>query len=320
MKVFVAGATGALGSSWCRSWWRAATRCRDDPRRGESGTCVRGAGRTAGGRRRARPRGGRRAPSPRPSPEVIVHQLTALSGPLDLRHFDRVFALTNRLRTEGTDHLLAAGRAVGSRAASSPRASPAGRSPGSGGPVKTEDDPLDPDPPNAFAADARRDPPPRGGRRPAPSWTEGIVLRYGGFYGPGTCSRSTRPATRSRRSASASFPIVGRRRRRLVVHPHRGRRGGDGRRGRARRAAASTTSSTTSRRRSREWLPALASALGAKPPRRVPRWLGRLAAGEAATVDDDRGARGVEREGEARARLAAALPELARRASPTGLG
>ena len=48
-------------------------------------------------------------------PEVIVHQLTALSGPFDLRHFDRTFAVTNRLRTEGTDHLLAAGRAVGAR-------------------------------------------------------------------------------------------------------------------------------------------------------------------------------------------------------------
>src|SRR6476661_10816583 len=48
-------------------------------------------------------------------PEVIVHELTALSGSLDVRHFDRSFALTNRLRTEGTDHLLAAGQAVGVR-------------------------------------------------------------------------------------------------------------------------------------------------------------------------------------------------------------
>jgi len=61
-------------------------------------------------------------------PEVIVHQLTALSDGLDLRHFDRTFAVTNRLRTEGTDHLLAAARS--GSAGSWPRAMPAGRSPG----------------------------------------------------------------------------------------------------------------------------------------------------------------------------------------------
>ena len=83
-------------------------------------------------------------------PDVVVHQLTALSGSLDLRHFDRDFALTNRLRTEGTDHLLAAGRAVGARrfVAQSYAGWPFARS---GGPVKTEDDPLDPSPPAAHA-------------------------------------------------------------------------------------------------------------------------------------------------------------------------
>ena len=80
-------------------------------------------------------------------PEVIVHQLTALSGDdFDPRHLDRYFALTNRLRTEGTDHLLAAARAVGARrfVAQSYAGWPFART---GGPVKTEDDPLDPDPP-----------------------------------------------------------------------------------------------------------------------------------------------------------------------------
>jgi nucleoside-diphosphate-sugar epimerase len=77
----------------------------------------------------------------RARPEVIVHQLTAL-GEIDMRHFDRAFALTNRLRTEGTDHLLSAGRAVGVRrfVAQSNCALPYART---GGPVKTEDDPLD---------------------------------------------------------------------------------------------------------------------------------------------------------------------------------
>src|SRR5215218_9434923 len=76
-------------------------------------------------------------------PEVIVHELTALSGDLDLRHFERTFAETNRLRTEATDHLLAAGRAVGVRrfVAQSFAGWPFARS---GGPIKTEEDPLDP--------------------------------------------------------------------------------------------------------------------------------------------------------------------------------
>src|SRR3954462_9180336 len=90
-------------------------------------------------------------------PDVILHQPTALSGALDMRHFDRNFALTNRLRTEGTDHLLAAGRAIGLQRF-------VGQSyagwpfEGAGGPVKTEDDPLDPNPaePMRGALDAIR--------------------------------------------------------------------------------------------------------------------------------------------------------------------
>src|ERR671914_794026 len=79
-------------------------------------------------------------------PEVIVHQLTALSRSIDMRHLERDFAETNRLRTEGTDHLLAAGRAVGVRrfVAQSFAGWPSARI---GGPVKTEADPLDPAPP-----------------------------------------------------------------------------------------------------------------------------------------------------------------------------
>src|SRR3954465_14274058 len=82
-------------------------------------------------------------------PDVIVHQATALSGSFDMRHFDRTFAETNRLRIEGTDHLLAAGRAVDVRrfVAQSYAGWPSART---GGPVKTEDDPLDPDPPKAM--------------------------------------------------------------------------------------------------------------------------------------------------------------------------
>src|ERR671911_2882860 len=114
-------------------------------------------------------------------PDVIVHQLTALAG-VSMRNLKRGAALTNRLRTEGTDHLVSAGQAVGVRrfVAQSNFASYAR----TGGPVKSEEDPLDPAPPGKLRGsvaamrhleeavlDAR--------------WTEGIVLRYGGFYRPG---------------------------------------------------------------------------------------------------------------------------------------
>src|SRR5262249_57447190 len=79
--------------------------------------------------------------------EVIVHQLTSLAGAMDLKHPEEFFATTNRLRTEGTDNLLAAGRAAGIRRfVAQSNASP-GAYARVGGPVKTEDDPLDPDPP-----------------------------------------------------------------------------------------------------------------------------------------------------------------------------
>jgi 2-alkyl-3-oxoalkanoate reductase len=87
-------------------------------------------------------------------PEAIVHQLTALSGPmraLDARHPDRFFAMTNRLRTEATDHLLAAGRAVGARRFVA-QSFAGWRWARIGGPVQTEDDPLDPDPPASLRA------------------------------------------------------------------------------------------------------------------------------------------------------------------------
>src|ERR687891_731650 len=117
-------------------------------------------------------------------PEVIVHQLTALSGDFDMRHIDRVFATTNRLRTEGTDHLLAAARAVGTRrfVAQSYAGWPAART---GGLVKGEDAPFDPDPPKQLRGmlDAIRhlEEAVTGAR-----WLEGVALRYGGVFRPGT--------------------------------------------------------------------------------------------------------------------------------------
>jgi nucleoside-diphosphate-sugar epimerase len=213
-------------------------------------------------------------------PEVVVHQLTALSGSLDMRHFDRDFAQTNRLRTEGTDHLLAAARAAGARrfVAQSYAGWPYART---GGAVKTEDDPLDPDPVPAMretlAAIRHLE-----AAVTSADGIEGLVLRYGGFYGPGT-SLGAQGGEHAEVIRSRRFPIVGNGRGVWsFVHIA---------------DAAEATALAVERGRPgiynivddepapvREWLPAMAAALGAKPPRRVPRTVGRLVAGAAAAV------------------------------------
>ena len=139
----------------------------------------------------------------RARPDVIVHQLTAI-GELDLRHFDRAFALTNRLRREGTDHLLSAGQAAGVRRFVAQ--SYFGAYARTGGPVKSEEDPLDPSPAREMretvAAIRHLEEAVLGAR-----WTEGIVLRYGGFYGPGT---SLAPgAEQVELIRRRKFPLVG---------------------------------------------------------------------------------------------------------------
>jgi nucleoside-diphosphate-sugar epimerase len=212
------------------------------------------------------------------APDVVVHQATALTG-LDPRHFERDFALTNRLRTEGTDNLLAAARAVGARrfVAQSFAGWPFARE---GGPVKGEDDPLDPSPARAMRTtlDAIRHL-----ERAVTGAVdlEGVVLRYGGFYGPGTgiaAGGEHVELVRRRR-----FPIVGDGRGVWsFVHIDD--------------VAEATSAAIEHGRRgvynvvddepaaAAEWLPALAAAAGAKPPRRVPAWLARPLAGEAAMV------------------------------------
>jgi nucleoside-diphosphate-sugar epimerase len=219
-------------------------------------------------------------------PEVIVHQLTALSGPMgvrDARHPERFAGaiMTNRLRTEGTDHLLAAGRAVGARRFVA-QSFGALRFARAGGPVLTEADPLDVDSPA----------PPRSAveallylERAVTSieWGEGLALRYGGFYGPGTGVSRAPDAELAGPIRKRRFPIVG-------------DGGGVWSYIHIDDAAAATAVAVERGRPGiynivdddpapvREWLPVLASALDAKPPRRIPRWLGRLLAGETATV------------------------------------
>jgi nucleoside-diphosphate-sugar epimerase len=214
-------------------------------------------------------------------PEVIVHQLTALSGEFDMRHIDRFFESTNRLRTEGTDHLLAAARAIGARrfVAQSYAGWPAART---GGPVKGEDAPYDPDPPEQLRGmlDAIRY---LEEAVTGADWLEGVVLRYGGFYGPGTTLSADPAAAHSAAVRKRQFPVVG---------------DGGGIWSFIHVADAAAATAIAVERGERGiynvvddepapacvWLPELARALGAKPPRRVPRWLGRLLAGEAATV------------------------------------
>jgi 2-alkyl-3-oxoalkanoate reductase len=210
----------------------------------------------------------------RAEPDAIIHEMTALSGTPDFRHFDRWFALTNRLRTEGTEHLLAAAKASGVKrfVAQSFTGWSNARS---GSWIKTEDDPLDPDPVNEqtetlaaikFLERAVLDAP-----------LEGIVVRYGGLYGPGS-SETLAEILRKR-----MFPVIGNGAG-IVSSTH------------VDDAASGTVAALERGRRgisnivedepapSRVFIPAIAEALGAKPPLRIPAWLGRLLAGNVAVT------------------------------------
>jgi nucleoside-diphosphate-sugar epimerase len=211
-------------------------------------------------------------------PEVIVHQLTALSGPVNFRNAKRAVAATNRLRTEGTDHLLAAGRAVGVRkfVAQSNFA----LLERTGGPVADESGRIDPSPPKdveeGVAALRHLEDAVTG-----ITWADGIVLRYGGFYGPGTGIEAAPDAVMAELIRKRRFPIVG---------------GGGGVWSMVHITdAASATVAAIERGKPgiyhvaddepapvREVLLELARVLGAKPPRRVPAWVARLLAGKGA--------------------------------------
>lgn len=210
-------------------------------------------------------------------PEVIVHQMTSLARATDLKRFDRVFTTTNRLRTAGTRHLLDAARAAGTRRliAQSYTGWPFARE---GGPVKDEDAPLDPEPPRSqreSLAAIRELEALVGGAEDV----EGVVLRYGGFYGPGTSL-----------STDGEMTELVRRRRLPVVGSGEGRWSfthiDDAASGVLSALAPGGPEGVFAivddePARTADWLPALATALGAPAPRHVPAWLGRLAAGEA---------------------------------------
>lgn len=210
-------------------------------------------------------------------PEVVIHQMTALSGDLDLRHFAETFAETNRLRTETTDRLIEAAVEAGARRfiAQSFAGWPNEQS---GGPVKTEEAPLNTHPPKQVRETL-------GAILHLESITtgtpgiDGLALRYGGFYGPGNALGKGGAMLEA--VAKRQMPVVG---------------GGSGiwsflHIDDAARATALAVDRGTSGIYNivddepapvSEWLPYLADVLGARPPRRVPAWLARLIVGEAA--------------------------------------
>ncbi|TDC43744.1 NAD(P)-dependent oxidoreductase [Actinomadura sp. KC345] len=289
MKIFIAGASGAIGSELV-------------PQLVERGHEV------VGTTRSAAKTGALRALGAEPvvldaldpdsvadvvakaEPEVIVHQLTALSG--SPRHLKKMAAATNRLRTEGTDHLLAAGRAVGVRRFVAQ--SNAMWMERTGGPVADETGRLEPDPPGGIAGEAVAALRHLEDSVTGITWADGIAIRYGGFYGPGTDLSAAEDATMTAQIRKRRFPVIGHGTGVWsVVHIA---------------DAASATVAAIERGRPgiyhvgdddpapvRELVRELARVLGAAPPRRVPAWLVRPLVG-GGPVDLMTRARGISSE------------------------
>jgi nucleoside-diphosphate-sugar epimerase len=275
MRVFVAGASGAIGQQLV-------------PRLVKAGHEVHGMTRTESKQAMLRDLGAvpvvADALDPdqvadavaRAKPDVIVHELTAI-GAVDMRHYDRDLALTNRLRTEGTDHLLSAGHAMGVRRFVAQGVSAYGAYARTGGPVKSEEEPLETTPAHemreTMAAIRHLEASVLGAE-----WTNGIVLRYGVFYGPGTSLapgevyfeliRKHRFPLVGDGGGVWSFIHVADAAEATVAAVERGARG-----------AYNVVDDDPAR--VAEWLPALAQELGARRPMRLPRFVGRLFAGEA---------------------------------------
>jgi len=274
MRIFVAGATGAIGLQLVPQLIAAGHSVVGTTRPAAKAELIKRMG--------AEPviADGLDAPAIRAAviaaePDTIIDQMTDLADVTDIRHFDRAFTATNRLRTQGTDFLLAAAREAG--AGRFIAQSFCGWTYGRGGEeIKTETDALDPDPPaelrRTLQAIQHLEDAVTGSADP-----EGIVLRYGSFYGPdtGMLSRAMIDQLRGRR-----VPLIG---------------GGGGRWSfiHVEDAAAATVAAVERGKPGNiynivddepaevsEWLPALATLVGARSPIRVPAWLGRLFAGE----------------------------------------
>jgi nucleoside-diphosphate-sugar epimerase len=273
MRVFVAGARGAVGRRLvpmlvARGHQVTGTTSRPEGaeavrRLGASSVVVDGLDAVGIGEAVARA-----------EPDAIVHEMTALSGTPDLKHFDRWFALTNRLRTEGTENLLAAAKASGvKRFVAQSFTGWSNLREGSW--IKTEEDPLDANPVKeqreTLAAIKFLE------RAVLEASLEGIVVRYGGLYGPG--SSETLVELLDKRM----FPVIGDGAG-YVSSTH------------IDDAASGTLAALERGRRgiynivddepapAREFIPAIAEAVGARRPLHVPAWLGRLLAGEVAVT------------------------------------
>jgi len=273
MKVFVAGGTGAIGRKLVPQLVAAGHDVVATTRSPKGAADIRGMG--------AEPaivdgldEPGLMEAVRRARPEVVIHEMTALAGKPDLRHFDRWFATTNELRTRGTDYLIRAANGAGARRliVQSYSGWPNIRE---GSDVKSEEDPLDPDPPKwqreSLAAIRRIE-----ATVPTAEGLEGVVLRYGGLYAAGTGGLSDEILGSIRKR---QFPVVG-----DGAGVWSFIYTGD---------AASATVAALDHGApgsynvvdddpapAKEWLPYLAEVIGAKPPRRVPVWLGRILAGE----------------------------------------
>ncbi len=279
MKIFVAGATGALGRPLVQQLTGRGHEVVGMTRSESKQDLLRDLGARPVVADALDPDALARAVA-EADPDVIVHQLTAI-GAFNPRRMDRDFAATNRLRTEGTDYRLAAGRAVGIERFVAQSFAPwvFART---GGPVKSEDDLLDTDPPaqvrTTLEAIKYLEQAVTGA-----AWTEGIALRYGGFYGPGTSLGLDPLGEQVEMVRARKFPLAGKGTGVFsFIHIED--------------AAAATVEAIEHGRRGvynvvddepapiSAWLPELAKALGAKPPRRVPLWLARLAGGEVAAI------------------------------------
>jgi 2-alkyl-3-oxoalkanoate reductase len=211
-------------------------------------------------------------------PDAIIYQATALADGGLSRNLDRGFAQTNRLRTDGTDILLAAARQAGVRRFVAQSFAPY-RYAREGGPVKTEDDPLDPAPP----ATARQTTGAMNHLDQAVTGGGGIALRYGGFYGaasdglPGPVRKRRLPVIGDGSGVMSFIHLDDAAEATVLALDHDG--------------PAIYNIVDDEPAPASEWLPVLAGALGARPPRHIPLWLARLAAGKGVVMmTESRGA------------------------------
>jgi nucleoside-diphosphate-sugar epimerase len=280
MKIFVAGATGALGRQLVPMLVSDGHEVTGMTRTPAKQDLISGMGARPAVADALDPEAVAQAVA-QAEPEAVIHELTAIDTSSMGRSLDKMFALTNRLRTEGTDHLLAAARAVGAKRflGQSFAGWPFERT---GGPIKAEDDPLESSPPKTVSETL-------GAIRyleetvTGAEGIEGLALRYGGFYGPGTSISLDPVGEQVEMIRKRRLPIIGDGAGIWsLVH--------------IADAAAATVAALDHGAPGTYnvvddepvpvsvMLPELAKAVGAKPPRRFPRWIGRLLAGEGNTL------------------------------------